>query len=87
VDGPTAWHEAAWCGYKEFVEKLWVWAREVKLNLRGDLLLSKNMCRQIAWHIAAWLGYKEILEKLCVRAGEVKPNHRGVLLQAKDDDG
>jgi len=40
----------------------------------GDLLLSKNIYRQIAWHIAAWLDYKDILEELCVRAGEVKLN-------------
>jgi hypothetical protein len=59
--GPTAGHVAAWCGYKEIVEKLLVWAREVKLNLRSDLLLSKNMYRHIVWHIAAWHGYKKIL--------------------------
>jgi hypothetical protein len=45
VDGPTALHVTAWCGYKEIVENLWIWAREVKLNLRGDLLLNKNMYR------------------------------------------
>jgi hypothetical protein len=47
-DRQTAWHKAAYFGYKEIVERLWVWAREMKINVRGDLLLRKNICIQIA---------------------------------------
>lgn len=59
----------------------------MKINLSGDLLLSKNIYRQFAWHVAVWLGSKEILEKMCVRAREVKLNRRVVVLLDKDDDG
>jgi hypothetical protein len=58
----------------------------VKINLGGDLLLSKNMHRQIAWHIAAWLHYKDFLEKLCKGWRSTTKSQRWSLL-AKDDNG
>jgi len=36
-NGRTAWDIAAETGNKEILEKLWVWGREVQVNLRDDL--------------------------------------------------
>ena len=33
VDGPTAWHVTAWCGYKDILEEMWGWGTKVQLNL------------------------------------------------------
>jgi ankyrin repeat protein len=62
-NGQTAWHIAAWCGYKEILEALWGWGREVQLNLKDDLLLAKDKDGETAWHIAAEYGF--IQKKRC----------------------
>ena len=44
--GNKAWHEAAEGGQVELLEKLWNWAKELKVKpeeIRNELLLSKNM--------------------------------------------
>jgi ankyrin repeat protein len=65
-DGQTAWHGATWCVCKEILEYLWIWARNMHLNLKYDLLRSKNRYRQTARHIAACCGYKEIFRETVV---------------------
>ena len=44
----TAWHIAACNGYKEIVEKLWLWAREQQIDFQDDLLLAKDQGGQSA---------------------------------------
>jgi len=61
VEGQTAWHLAVWCCYKEILVNLWVWARNLQLNLKDDQLLLKYFDGQSAWHIAAWHGYLKVL--------------------------
>jgi len=63
-DGQTAWHGVTQCVCKEILEHLWVWARDMHLNLKYDLLHSKSRYRQTARYIAVCCGYKEVLEKL-----------------------
>ena len=55
--GHTAWHLAAWHGYKEVLEKLWDWGTELQLKLKSVFffffLLSRDDFGQSAWHLGA----------------------------------
>jgi hypothetical protein len=42
-DGLTAWDIASFDGKKEILETLWVWGREVQINLKDDLLIKKKL--------------------------------------------
>jgi len=39
----TAWHLAAQRGHITVLKKLWVWAREMNLNLKEDILLFRDV--------------------------------------------
>jgi len=49
---------------KEILGTLWVWGREVQVNLKDDLLLAKGSYGVTAWHRAVSMVSKEILETL-----------------------
>jgi hypothetical protein len=55
----TACHKAAESGQVGILEKLWDWAKELKLKpeeLRNELLLSKDVFKGTAWPKAAVSG-------------------------------
>jgi len=56
---------------KKFLEVLGFWDREVQVNLKIGLLLSKRFLVLTAWNNLAEKGNKEILEELCVWSREV----------------
>ncbi|MFT8259208.1 MAG: ankyrin repeat domain-containing protein, partial (plasmid) [Candidatus Symbiodolus clandestinus] len=62
-------------------------AKEVKLNLKDDLLLAKDKDGRTAWHWAAEDGTPETLEKLWEFSKEAKLNLKDDLLLTKDKDG
>jgi hypothetical protein len=80
----TLWHLATKGGHKHTLEALWRWGREVQVNLKDDLLLSKDWDGYTAWVSAAERGNKEILEKLWKWGREVGVNLKDDLLLAKD---
>ena len=41
ASGLTAWYNAISRGKKEILEKMWLWGRELKVTLKGNLLLHK----------------------------------------------
>jgi len=86
TDGKPAWYIAAEEG-KEILEILWCWGREVQVNLKDDLLLSKGFHGRTSWSIAAYKGNKEILEKLWCWGREVKVNLKVDLLLSKGFHG
>jgi len=59
-DGKTAWDIASKTGNKEILETLCGWGREVKINLKDDLLLAKGTDRLTAWDRASRNGNKEM---------------------------
>jgi len=85
--GENSWHLAAMSGHIKTIETLWIWGKEVQVNLRDDLLLSKGRKGLTAWDIAAFNGKKEILEKMWAWGTEVTVNLKDVLLLAKGFDG
>jgi len=48
-------------GRKEILKILWVWGREVQVNLIDDLLLAKGMNGLTAWDYATLNCNKEML--------------------------
>jgi hypothetical protein len=36
-------------GNKKILKKLWVWVREVQVNLKDDMLLAKGVRGRTAW--------------------------------------
>jgi ankyrin repeat protein len=75
---------AAWGCHIKSLEQLWLWGREVQLNVIDDLLLAQDDYGQTAWHIAEKYGKKEDLETLWGWARKVQLNLRDDLLLAKD---
>ena len=65
---------------KKFLEVLGFWDREVQVNLKIGLLLSKRFLGLTAWNNLADKGNKGILEELCVWSREMKVKTRGDLL-------
>jgi len=59
----TAWDFAGWRGNKELLEKLWGWDKEMRVNLKDDLLLAKCSDGLIPWYIAARKSNNKLLEK------------------------
>lgn len=54
--GETAWHSAGINNNKDVLEKLWGFAKEIKLNrneLQNALLLARQEYRYITWLRAA----------------------------------
>jgi len=70
-------------GYKEILETLWGWGREVQVNLKDDLLLAKVFNGLTAWDIAAWKDNKELLETLWCWGIEMQVKLKDDLLLAK----
>ena len=65
--GQTAWQKAALRGKFGVLEKLWDWAKELKLKpeeLREEVLFSKDKCGQTTWLMAVRSGKVILLEKL-----------------------
>jgi hypothetical protein len=78
---------AASKGHLQTVVTLWGWGKEVKLNLKDDLLLAKGSNGETAWHLATQNGKKEILEKLWSWGKEEQVNLKDDLLLSKDLKG
>ena len=53
MDGLTAWDYAALNCYKQILETLLLWDREVQVNLKDDLLLAEGREELTAWGYAA----------------------------------
>jgi len=73
----TVWNLAAVRNNEEVLKRLWVFAREVKLNpdeVKYSLLLSKDDDGNTLWHRAAERGSLQPLETLCVWAKEAGTN-------------
>jgi hypothetical protein len=45
MNGKTAWLLAEEHGYKDILEKLWCWSKNIEINLSSDLLLQMWMER------------------------------------------
>jgi ankyrin repeat protein len=84
--GDTAWHRAAMSGNVKTLETLWLWGREVQINLKDDLMLAKCVFGLTAWNRAAFKGKKDILEKLWGWGREMQVNLKDDLLLSKDRD-
>jgi len=59
---------------KEILENLCGWGRELKVNLKDDLLLAKGYNGLTSWDNAVKNGKKEILETLSGWGREVEVN-------------
>jgi len=68
---------------KEILETLWGWGREVQVNLKVDLLLTKGRDGLTAWHRAATMDNKLILETPWGWGSEVHVNLKDDLFLAK----
>jgi len=84
--GQTAYHIAAWQDYKDVLEILWGFAREVQFTLKNDLMLVKDKYGETVLHIASQCDYEEILEKVEGSARELQANLSDDLL-TRDNNG
>jgi len=69
--GNAAWLLTTERDQVEILEKLWNWAKKLKLkqeDLRNEVFLTKDESNDMAWHKAAGKDQVEILEKFCDRA-------------------
>jgi len=74
-------------GHMKTLDTLWVWGREVQVNLKDDMLLSKGRSGHTAFNIAAEKCFKEILQKLWGWGTKVQVNLKDDLLLAKGRNG
>jgi len=56
------------------LRKLWLWGRDVQVNLKDDLLLSRDDIGLNAWYIAVWHDFEFILQTLWLWSGELQVN-------------
>lgn len=62
--GRTALHVAAETGHTEIIVKVCGWVKEMKLNLRDNLLLVQDKYGHTVCHLAALCDNAEAWEKL-----------------------
>jgi hypothetical protein len=74
---------------KDILERLWAWGEEEDIDLKNELLLSRDMDEQTAWHLVASAPIDQIssLEQIWMWGAQVNVDLKEDLLLSRYHEG